>query len=123
MATDQTTKKRHSYDWFRPFMERFFSDMESFHESLHYSTIGVAKLRGSSRLAKALVPFLPEDKPDLEQAERETQWAEEETSAGFPTLHAYAAVTLYALLESIVRELLASWLLENENATEARTFF
>lgn len=96
--------------------------MESFHESLHYSTVGVARLRGSSRLAKALVPFLPEEKPDLNQAERETQWAEEETSAGFPTLHAYAAVTLYALLESIVRELLASWLLENEAATEARIF-
>jgi hypothetical protein len=103
-------------------MEAFFSDLEAFDKSLHFSKAGIAKLQGSARMAQALVPFLGNEPLNLEEAEAESAWAKSETAAGFPTLHAFATITLWALLESLVRELLTTWLNREQHLLGAKIF-
>lgn len=99
--------------------EDCINDLERLREMVYVSTNGISMLRGMPRVVEALVPFeemVGKSEVDLEFAKKTADLAQREVEEGFPLLHAWAVVAVWAYLEAHFRTFLAIWLKRRRSA-------
>ena len=100
----------------QPFI-RALEQHEELHRLLHLSMQGIATLRGVPGAVEVLAKLKPEDGLNLGKrlagAKKQADFAETEVDRGFPTLHAQTLLSLWAIVERLIRELLAV-IIEND---------
>ncbi len=100
--------------WASTPFDQFLQDVERLVHVVRLSAIGIKMVRGTPGLIEALMKAEQESSEDkkaqLDKAKKEAALAQREVDSGFPVLHAWAIVALWAHLESLLRVFVASWL-------------
>lgn len=107
--------------WALLILRRFVVQSSNLHDFVLLSMRGLSLVEGMPDLHRILasidadgdvgvVPSAEETQRQQDDAKRAADLAGHESSSGFPLLHGQAVVTLWSLLESFVRVLVASWL-------------
>src|SRR5690349_4423766 len=111
-------------DWaMAPFRE-FLTQLDRQGSLMRLSCRGISVLRAMPQLAEAVanatLVVCEEDrqKVNLEDIEKEAKMAQREVDEGFPLLHAFAALSIWASLEATVRLFIVRWLENQPGALE-----
>jgi len=116
-------------EWARLSAVRTNNQLERLAQVVNLATQGISRLTMSLEIAEFLEEV--EDNSGKSQAERETNLlhakggtdlAVREVKEGFPVLHAQAVVTLWAYLESFVRQIGADWILNQPTCLQSSAF-
>jgi len=107
-------KKKGAPAWATAPFRQFLENIERLYHVIHLSTRGISMLRGAPKMIEALMKVegvsSGSKKAQLDNARKEADLAQREVDFGFPVLHAWAIVGLWAYLESLIRVFVASWL-------------
>lgn len=116
-------KKKHKKkavlpSWVRRPFEQFLQEIEALGDLVSLSAEGISRLRAMPTVIDALMTTEPHPsesktaryKQDMERAKKQAALAKSEIKLGFPVLHGWAVVALWAHLESLIRVFVASWL-------------
>jgi hypothetical protein len=114
-------EKRRTPDWALDSFERLLDHAEGAARLLELSMRGISVLRAMPQALQAIDEARPPSdikgaEARLQAAQRRAEFAEAEVDAGFPLLHAHAAISLWGDLENALRTFLASWLMNEPNA-------
>lgn len=124
MAKPQKTakrkKKKGTPDWATAPFKNYISESQRLGHVVHLSSRGISMLRGAPRIIEVIMKVEEDDSPEtsksLENAKIEAELALHEVDSGFPILHAWAIVGLWAILESLIRTFVAEWLKHKRTA-------
>ena len=106
-AVADSTVPRWPADLFDPFLD----DLNTLDRVLHMSMSGIAMFRARPQAIRALGEYHGKlDAEELARAEKEGEFAQKEIDNGFPLLHQQATVSLWAMIESLIQDLVARWL-------------
>ena len=126
MSAKASRKKRKGTpDWARDPFRQFLDEAERLSHVVRLSAVGISMIRGTPKLIKALMELdesgSTEASERLQRAHEDADLAEHEVMSGFPILHAWAVVGLWALFEATIRSFVAEWLQHKRTAwrTEA----
>lgn len=105
----------------RPF-HSFFENMHALDDVLHLSQQGIRVVTTMPRTIEVLAETAvdPHEKQDynrrLARAEKEAALARKEVDSDFQLLHAQAVVSIWSALESLMKDLLVAWLVNQPAA-------
>lgn len=107
-------KKKGTPAWATAPFKQFLEDVERLSHVVHLSARGISMLRGTPMIIEVLMKVEGDSsgskKAQLDNARKEADLAQREVDSGFPVLHAWAIIGLWAHLESLIRVFVASWL-------------
>lgn len=112
-----TAKKRNNPEWARAPFRRSLDYLEMESRLVHLAVHGIENLVHQEAVAEALhgvSDLLTHDPAEsqkrLEAARRQAALARAEVNSGFRLLHAHSIISLWGLLESLVAEVVRTWL-------------
>lgn len=112
--TKRKKKKRGTPDWALMPFECFIKETDRLFHVVRLSARGISMLRATPKIIEALMKAEGESSQSkveqLDDARKETELAQREVESGFPILHSWAIVGLWAQLESLIRVFITSWL-------------
>lgn len=95
--------------------EQFICETERLKQVIDLSARGISVVRGMPKVVEALMKV--EDKAEdteakskLERAQAEAILAKKEVKEDFPLLHGWAVISIWALLEALIKSFVAEWL-------------
>jgi hypothetical protein len=107
-------------EWARAPLRRCDSRLTEEVRFLHLSMAGLGQLAKRPQAIEVLLsleeqyPTSEDEKKELTEnlaaAKREAAWVEEETSRGFPLLHAHSIAAIWGILEVVIEEVAMAWL-------------
>ena len=102
--------------WGRAPFERAFDDLDRLMRMVLLSDRAIAVLPGFRKLANMISDDNPKEDPEararrIESLKQEDELAHAERQSDFPTLHAFAVQSLWAILENLVRDFAATWII------------
>lgn len=114
-------------DWALGAFRRLLDQTRRLGDLVSLSKSGISMIRDTPRAVEALAHFhgiseSAETRKELEEAKQLAELAGREVSEGFPLLHSQAVLTLWALLEAGVRELLADLITNDPSKLENPEF-
>ena len=113
-AKSSRKKRKEAPNWALDPFTHFIEEAERLSHMVHLSSTGISMLRGAPRLIETLMKVGEDDPTEesqrLEHARKNADLAEHEVKSGFPILHAWAVVGLWALFEATIRTFVAEWL-------------
>lgn len=126
MASNRPSKKRKGApEWAIEPFENFIDEAEHHSHLMHIAVTGISGLRGTPKLIETLMKLKEEDTPEAAQrladAKKDADLAKTEVETGFPVLHAWAVVGLWALFESTIRTFASEWLKHKRTAWKAES--
>ena len=121
MSAKVSPKKRKGVpDWARDPFEHFLDEADRLRHIVRLSSAGISMIRATPKVIEALMKVkadnATEESQRLEHARRDADLAEREVKSGFPILHAWAVVALWALFEAMIRTFVAEWLKHKRTA-------
>lgn len=122
MAKKSATKKRVKGmpPWATAPFQLFLDDIDRLEHVVHLSCFGISLSRSTPEVIELLMEVKndcsKESDRRLEHSRQEAEFAEREVASGFPVLHAWAVVGLWAHLESLIRSFLIEWLKHKRSA-------
>lgn len=119
-AKTSRKKRKGTPDWANEPFRQFIDESERLSHVIRLSAVGISMVRGTPKLIKALMELdedgSTEESERLERAREDAELAEHEVKSGFPILHAWAIVGLWALFEATIRTFVAEWLQHKRTA-------
>jgi len=121
-------------DWAREPFNRFRLEVERLGQIIEIAAKGIGMFRATPEIIELLTEIdklekgsVPEEnneleddrKKELEDAREKAELAKHEVETGFPVLHAWAVVGLWALLESMIRTFAAQWIKHKRSAWQS----
>lgn len=121
MSAKVSPKKRKGVpNWAKDPFKHFLDDTERLGHMVRLSSAGIGMLRARPKAIEALMKAGVDDPRiesyGLEDARKDADLAEREVKSGFPILHAWAVVGLWALFEATIRTFVAEWLQHKRTA-------
>lgn len=113
-------KKKGAPKWATAPFDNYLEESQRLGHVVRISSRGISMLRGVPKITQVLMKVEEDDSPEssasLENAKIEAELAQHEVDAGFPVLHAWAIVGLWAILETLIRTFVAEWLKHKRTA-------
>ena len=121
MSAKVSPKKRKGVpNWAKDPFKHFLDDAARLSHMVRLSSVGISMLQATPKLIEALMKVkadnATEESQRLEHARIDADLAEREVKSGFPILHAWAVVGLWALFEATIRTFVAEWLKHKRTA-------
>ncbi len=118
-------RKKGAPDWATAPFDNYLAESQRLGHVVRLSSRGISMLRGAPRIIEVLMKVQEDDSPEtsesLENAKIEAELAQHEVDSGFPVLHAWAIVGLWAILESLIRTFVAEWLKHKRTAWQVES--
>jgi len=113
-------KKKGAPKWaMQPFKD-FLQSTERLSHIVRISEKGISMIRATPKIIEVLTKAesnkSQKEKDRLKSAREEAKLAQQEVDMGFPVLHAWAVISLWAHLESLFRIFIATWLRHKRSA-------
>ena len=113
-------RKKGTPDWATAPFSNYIAESQRLGHVVHLSCRGISMLRGAPRMIEVVKKVHGDDTPEtsesLKNAKIEAKLAQHEVDSGFPVLHAWAIVGLWAILESLIRTFVEEWLKHKRTA-------
>lgn len=117
-------KKKGAPDWATAPFENYLEESQRLGHVVRLSSRGISMLRSAPRMLEVLMKVKEDDSPEalesFENAKIEAELAQHEVDSGFPVLHAWAIVGLWATLESLFKTFVAEWLKHKPTAWQVK---
>lgn len=111
---NKPNKKRSMPKWAREIFKQFIDEANQLLQTLNICAMGISIVRGAPKAIEVLMKLEEDDSDDvqekLKRAKDASLLAESEVKEGFPVLNSWAVVTLWALLEGMVRSFVAEYI-------------
>ena len=113
--TKKTKRKKRTPSWALACFKQFICETERLNQVIDLSARGISVVRGMPKIVEVLMKVEDkiediEAKSELERAQAEAILAEREVKEEFPLLHAWAVISIWALLEAVIKSFVAEWL-------------
>lgn len=113
--TKKSKRKKGSPSWALVCFEQFVCEIERLSQVVELSARGISVIRGMPTIVEVLMKVkdqeeLAESNGKLERAKAEAILAKREVEEDFPLLHGWAVISIWALLEALIKSFVAEWL-------------
>ena len=113
-------KRKAAPEWATAPFEHFIAEAERLTHVARLSSIGISMIQARPKIIEVLMKIREDDSIDesqrLKTAREDADLSKREVESGFPILHAWAVVGLWALLEATNRKFLTEWLTHKRTA-------
>lgn len=113
--TKKSKRKKRTPSWALACFKQFIRETERLEQVINLSANGISVVRGMPKVVEVLMEV--EDKAEdtkakskLERAQAEAILAKKEVKEDFPLLHGWAVISIWALLEALIKSFVAEWL-------------
>lgn len=113
-------KRKGAPNWATNPFGNFLDEADRLYHMVRLSSVGISMIRAAPQAIETLMKVEEDNATKasqrLKDARKDADLAKREVKSGFPILHAWAVVGLWALFEAMIRTFIAEWLQHKRTA-------